>query len=433
MHILKIIHGYPPHYSAGSEVYTQSLCNELSKFHKVSVFTRREDPYTPCFRIDVEVKNQNLKLYFVNNPHHKEGFRHARLDKNFASLVAYLQPDIAHIGHLNYLSTGIVDILYQMNIPIVYTLHDFWLMCPRGQFLTRSIGKEENFQLCSGQDNYKCAVTCYEAYFSGYEERREQEIAYWSKWVEKRMRTTRSFIDKVDIFINPSRFLRNIFIEDFGVPESKIIYMDYGFPLDYLVPPKKNKEDELFTFGYIGTFIPAKDVNLLVEAFKQIQLPARLLLWGYKDEQSIRALREMARDSVNEIRFMGPYSNERIAYEVFSRIDCIVVPSIWAENSPLVIHEAQACHVPVITANYGGMKEYVQHMVNGLLFEHRNPRSLKEQMEFAINNPDLMEKLGKRGYLYSEDGTVPDIQSHCNNLERLYSQLIQSRTKSVSL
>jgi len=51
MHILKIIHGYPPNYNAGSEVYSQSVCNELAKGHKVSIFTREENPYAPDFSI----------------------------------------------------------------------------------------------------------------------------------------------------------------------------------------------------------------------------------------------------------------------------------------------------------------------------------------------------------------------------------------------
>jgi glycosyltransferase involved in cell wall biosynthesis len=137
----------------------------------------------------------------------------------------------------------------------------------------------------------------------------------------------------------------------------------------------------------------------------------------------------MAQHSKNPIQFMGQYINKNLADEVFSKVDCIVVPSIWAENSPLVIHEAQACHIPVITADFGGMKEYVQHQVNGLLFEHRNVKSLQEQMEFAIANPDLMKKLGKRGYLYSKDGKVPDIQSHCEALERFYLQIIKKHKK----
>jgi hypothetical protein len=65
-----------------------------------------------------------------------------------------------------------------MNIPIIYTLHDFWLICPRKQFLTPSIGKENNFLLFSGQEDPKCAKNCYEVYFSGKEEQRKQEIQY---------------------------------------------------------------------------------------------------------------------------------------------------------------------------------------------------------------------------------------------------------------
>ena len=67
-----------------------------------------------------------------------------------------------------------------------------------------------------------------------------------------------------------------------------------------------------------------------------------------------------------------------------------------SENSPLVIHEAQSCKVPVITADFGGMKEYVQHNVNGLLFEHRNANSLAEQMKFSVSNPDKMKTLGEK-------------------------------------
>lgn len=91
---------------------------------------------------------------------------------------------------------------------------------------------------------------------------------------------------------------------------------------------------------------------------------------------------------------------------MFSNVDCIVVPSIWGENSPLVIHEAQSCKIPVITAEFGGMKEYVQHNVNGLLFKHRCANSLAEQLKFAVLNAERMKELGAKGYLYSADGSV---------------------------
>ena len=372
MHILKIIHGYPLNYNAGSEVYSQSISNELSKQHRVSVFTREENPYRPDFEIRKHAESASLDFYFVNNPQGKDGYRHQVMDTNFAKLLAEIKPDIAHIGHLNHLSTGIVDELNKQNIPIVFTLHDFWLMCPRGQFLTRSIGNENNFQLCAGQEDRKCASDCYRVYFSGRTENEEQDIAHWSEWTHQRMIETKAIINKVDLFIAPSNYLRNRFVKEFAIPENKIVYLDYGFPIDYLTKTNKSKDTPNFTFGYIGTLIPAKGVNQLIEAFCQIESPATLKIYGRQSGQATQALIALAEKSKNKIEFAGEYINHNLANAVFSKVDCIVVPSIWAENSPLVIHEAQACKVPVITANYGGMKEYVQHQVNGLLFEHRN-------------------------------------------------------------
>jgi len=424
MHILKIIHGYPPNYNAGSEVYSQSICNELSKHHKVSVLTREENPYLHCFSIRKQIVNDNLTLYFVNNPQGKDGYRHKPIDDNFAELIKQIKPDIAHIGHLNHLSTGLIDELNKLKITIVYTLHDFWLMCPRGQFLTRSIGNSNNFQLCEKQDDKKCAIDCYKVYFSGREENEKAEIENWSSWSHQRMVETKAIINKVDLFIAPSHYLRNRFINDFGVSENKIIYLNYGFPTEYLTQTVKSKEKTNYTFGYIGTHIPAKGLNILIEAFKQIEERATLKIFGRANGQSTNALKALAETSQNKIEFSGEYINHNLANDVFSNVDCIVVPSIWGENSPLVIHEAQSCKVPVITANFGGMKEYVQHNVNGLLFEHRNTNSLAEQMKFAVSNPDKMKTLGERGYLYSADGSVPNIKDHCKELEKIYSELI---------
>ena len=421
MHILKIIHGYPPNYNAGSEVYSQSICNELSKTHKLSVFTREENVYAPCFSIRKELINDNLTLYFVNNPQGKDGYRHQQMDNNFADLLKKLNPDVAHVGHLNHLSTGLIDELNTLKIPIIFTLHDFWLMCPRGQFLTRSIGTDNNFKVCNKQEHKKCATDCYSVYFSGRVENKNDEIGNWQNWVHNRMLETKAIINKINLFIAPSNYLRDRFINDFNVPADKIIYLDYGFPTEYLTQTEKSKKKTDYTFGYIGTHIPAKGVNILIEAFKQIEAKAALKIFGRSNGQSTNALKEMAKSSKNKIEFEGEYINHNLANDVFSNVDCIVVPSIWGENSPLVIHEAQACNVPVITADFGGMKEYVQHNINGLLFEHRNTKALAEQLKFAVLNPEKMKQLGEKGYLYSENGNVPNIQEHCIELEKIYT------------
>ncbi len=426
MHILKIIHGYPPSYNAGSEIYSQSVCNELSKQHRVSVFTREENLYAPDFSVRKESRHLNLDLYVVNNPQGKDGYRHKQMDKVFEDLLKGLKPDIAYIGHLNHLSTGLVEVLHRYGIRIVYMLHDFWLMCPRGQFLTRSIGRNCNFTICDRQEDARCAELCYEVYFSGYPEDREQDIARWTTWVKQRMQHIREIVTKVDLFIAPARFLMNRYVQDFGIPQEKILYLDYGFPTDYL--DKKllsSTPRETFTFGYIGTHIPAKGINLLLEAFATLPEHAVLRIYGRPNGQSTKALEVMASrlPEYLEVVFCGEYNNEQLVPQVFNQVDCIVVPSIWAENSPLVIHEAQACHIPVITADYGGMSEYVLHRENGLLFRHRDSTSLAEQMFWAMQHPEDFRALGQRGYLYSSDGSVPDIGHHCATLVNIFENV----------
>ena len=124
---------------------------------------------------------------------------------------------------------------------------------------------------------------------------------------------------------------------------------------------------------------------------------------------------------------MGEYCNSDIVREVFNRCDAVVVPSIWVENSPLVIHEALQARIPVITAASGGMAEYIHHEQNGLLFTHRNPSSLAEQMQRFVDDPAFARQLGERGYLQSEDGNIPAMQQHIQLIEALYTHVFRNR------
>jgi glycosyltransferase involved in cell wall biosynthesis len=426
MRILKIIHGYPPDYNAGSEVYSQSICQELKRRHEVAVFTREENLYAPDFALR-HTRESGIEFFRCNMAREKDGYRHAQLDRRLAEAVDAFRPDVAHIGHLNHLSTGMVAVLREKGIPILFTLHDFWLMCPRGQFLQVNFGNPDYHQLCGGQEDRKCATSCYNRFFSGLAGQESADAAYWTDWVARRMEATRDLAEQVDLFVAPSKYLMRRFVGDFGVPAERIVYADYGFPLHYLRPMPKRPAGSRFTFGYIGTHIPAKGVNLLIEAFSGLRQEASLRIWGRESGQSTKYLRQQAAGF--DIAFMGEYVNHNLANEVFAHTDAIVVPSIWGENSPLVIHEAQACHIPVITADFGGMSEYVRHGVNGLLFRHRDADSLREQLAFAVAHPGLMEAYGRRGYLHHPQGQVPEIGEHCRMLEKFYHQILAQHGK----
>ena len=83
--------------------------------------------------------------------------------------------------------------------------------------------------------------------------------------------------------------------------------------------------------------------------------------------------------------------------------------------------------MPVITADYGGMAEYVHHEENGLLFTHRDPESLAHQMQRLVGGPELARRLGSRRYLQSTDGNVPDMRDHALAVEQIYERLVEER------
>jgi glycosyltransferase involved in cell wall biosynthesis/MoaA/NifB/PqqE/SkfB family radical SAM enzyme len=431
MKILKVIHGYPMRYNAGSEVYSQTLCQALAQRHEVHVFTREEDAFAPDFRLRVEHDEDDprITVYVVNNPRLRDCYRASGIDQRFAEVLDRVRPDIVHVGHLNHLSTSLLREAALREIPIVFTLHDYWLMCPRGQFMQTFPEHPSNlWAACDGQEHRKCAERCYARYFSGAPDEYEADVAYWTDWVARRMTHVRAMAELVDLFIAPARYLHDRHRDAFGLPENKLVYLDYGFARERM-SGRQRIAGEPFTFGYIGTHIPAKGIHELIRAFGTLDGDARLRIWGRARGQDTEALRSIAASLpvgvAERVEWLPEYKNQAIVRDVFDRCDAIVVPSIWVENSPLVIHEAQQARVPVVTANVGGMAEYVHHEVNGLLFEHRSLSSLAAQMQRLVDDPELATRLGTRGYLHSESGDVPDVREHVDQVEQLYQQVLQ--------
>jgi glycosyltransferase involved in cell wall biosynthesis len=114
----------------------------------------------------------------------------------------------------------------------------------------------------------------------------------------------------------------------------------------------------------------------------------------------------------------GSFSHEQLD-EVLSEIDVLIVPSLWHENNPRVIQEAFAAQTPVVASNVGGMSEFVEHEVNGLLFERNNEIDLAKQLSRIINEPDLLPRL--------QEGIKPvkTIETEVEELILFYKELIR--------
>ncbi len=211
------------------------------------------------------------------------------------------------------------------------------------------------------------------------------------RWVDRRTRFTKDLFNQVDLFIAPSPFLRDKFIE-YGLPSSKIVYSDYGIVSDaYEFSAREIFPPIRFTF--VGTVVEHKGLHVLIEAFNRLPEGSAILdVYGSLNEFEgyVKCIQSMI--SHPGITLQGRIENRDIP-AILHQTDALVIPSIWFENSPITIHEAFLAGVPVITSRFGGMANLVRDQENGLLFEVGNANELYECLKRCVNNPALLSSI----------------------------------------
>lgn len=410
--ILKVIHGFPPDFMAGSEVYSFTLCKELAKMgHKVFVFTRIENEFDEPYSIydesyingefvkDSHLKDSNaLSIRRINKPKdytYKAKFYDCRLEAEFRAYLEEVQPDIVHFGHLAHLSINLVKIAKAYNKPVVFTLHDFWLYCVRGQLI------DSNLKLCNAPSVEKC-LSC-----SPYHTLESE--------VRLALENLQEVREQIDLFISPSHTLRDYFIKQ-GIQAHKIIYQKYGFDKESITYKKRvfDKSDSL-NFAYMGRIIPTKGIKILLESFEMLhkRYPTqKLRIYGDigKSKRFLQA---------SFIEFMGGYDNKDIN-AILQDIDVLIVPSLWLENAPLVIQEAFLAGVIVVSADIGGMYELIANH-RGLCFQAGSASSLANTLEQIMQNPSILNALP------DNRECVDSIQKDCKATLTLYTKLLKEK------
>jgi glycosyltransferase involved in cell wall biosynthesis len=242
--------------------------------------------------------------------------------------------------------------------------------------------------------------------------------------IRRRLAAMQQALAEVDLFLAPSRFLRERFIE-FGIPAEKILYKDNGFDLARLRSVRRlPRYSRRIVFAYIGTLVEHKGVHVLVEAFNRLDpAQAELRIHGELHVFPHYTARLQALATHPAITFAGGFDNRQVG-RILAEVDAVVVPSLWFENSPLTIHEAFLTGVPVIASRLGGMAEYVEHGRTGLLFNPGDVEDLRKQLEWAIEHPQAFTAMPSPQYASMDE--------HARELIALYQELLSRRQPSVS-
>lgn len=287
----------------------------------------------------------------------------------FSHLIKRIDPDVVHFHHYTNIGLDLISWVrnYRPAIRIIITLHEYMAICHNYGVMVKTRSSE----LCKEASDHRCA-TC-------FPEISTSDFSYRYRYIQ-------SHFAKLDLLISPSEFLRQRYIA-WGVPAWQIVVIENG--IDPIPPPPPRPRatgERRAVFGFFGQIHPFKGLLELMSAFDQLaRFPAsatngiRLIIHGAYLELNhadyIRAFNELLAKTSVRVRFHGPYVRQDL-YHLMGTVDWVIIPSIWWENSPLVIQEALAHRRPVICSNIGGMAEKVRPGKDGFHFPVGDPLEL---------------------------------------------------------
>ncbi len=402
------------HYlKGGSETYYFELAKLLKEHgHEVAFFAMQNDKNikTDCKEyfvpnIDLNSNNKLKALDIIYSKTNKEKMIEAIND---------FKPDLIHVNNFQrQLSSSIITVAKQKNIPIVFTAHDVQAICPNITMLDNDTnicekclnGKYVNCirKKCIKNSKLKSVLGALEGYY---------------------YRINKIYTKKISSIITPSNFLKEKLVQD-GIPEQKITVIHNFIDTNkYNVENKSitnleqkdkieqnksisdeenilNKEETLEQYGklnkgyalYFGRLAKEKGILNLIDAFSKTKIGTLHIAGeGPEKEKILKFIKEQKLE--DRVKLMGLLKQEEMKEQI-KNCKFVVVPSIWYENCPYSIIEALIMSKPVVASKIGGIPELVKNNENGFTYEYDDIDTLKKIMEKLFKDEEIVKKLGE--------------------------------------
>ena len=360
MKILIVNSLYPPCIIGGAEVSSQKLAVELVKAgHSVSVLATGEEDMDEEiggvkvyrrhfsnimsfweFKHSTPIKRLLYKIVDIYNPLNR---------KTIMEVIKNVTPDVIHTNTIYGISPVIWECAQSLKVPIVQTVRDYYLMCPKANLMKRD-GDECN------NPNMIC---------NGFRE-----------FHRKKSNT-------VNAVTAPSEYTLNRFLDEgyFSDSIKRVIYnaVDYDL-IRFRVLAKKHMASKRTPMHviYVGSFIETKGIHVLLEAIKQC--PEGIVFHFAGKGRLLPEIQKAAESNSNVI--LEGFLDEESLNRLMSEMDLLVCPSIWAEPFGRVIIDAYKSCVPVIGTRCGGIPELIQNKVTGLVIEPNSSVALADAISF---------------------------------------------------
>jgi len=424
LRVLYVAHNHPTLHPGGAEAYALELYEGMRETPGVealllarigtNVARRRvAHPGTPFSTV-----NEDPGQYFVfTETEHFDFFTLTSRDKALYSrhltdfLLAH-RPDVVHLQHTHFIG---VDLLSQIrrvlpDAAIVYTLHEFLPICHRDGQMVRTFDDD----LCPEASPRRCNE-CF------------PELSPQAFFLRERF--VKGHFANVDRFLAPSAQLMDKYLR-WGIAEERIEVEEYG-----RLAPARRAGDPAQTrsptnIGFFGQLSRFKGAEVMLDAMAMLDPDCEAHLWlnganlELQSEEFQAEFAARSRELRDRVTFRGPYDHDELP-SLMEDLHWVIVPSIWWENSPLVIQEAFFHRRPIIASDVGGMAEKVHDGIDGIHFRAGDAWSLARTIERATGSAPQWKKL--------RDGIKEPyrMDEHIERLLELYTEMIDSRKAVV--
>lgn len=450
MKILLTTHVFLPDYSSGTEILTFNTARELQRLgHEVEICTGflAQPGLVDSERFDTYMyEGLRVHRFLHDAAPMGEQSNVAEAEYNnlffarwFRGYLKRFKPDIAHFFHLGLLTASAIDVCQESGVPMVMTPTDFWLICPNNQL------RLPDNSLCKGPD--RDSVNCMKHAVSNSQSpgiarvfnrlpyravaamiwgiNRGAFSGYWFSPMVRALYQRAGFLrermNKLDRVIVPTRLMEEMLVTN-GLRPDKVVFSRFGVRPTATAAHIQDDAGKI-RIGFIGGLSEHKGAHLLVSAVRLLPDLASLDLKIYgRSDLNPKYFEKLLRlaDTDQRIHFCGTFSNESIG-KIFAELDVLVVPSIWYENTPLVIYSAQAAGCPVIASNLGGMAEVVGHDRNGLLFDAGDVAGLASAIERLARDRALLRQLAANAV------GPKSISDYVSELQIIYDEVLAER------
>jgi glycosyltransferase involved in cell wall biosynthesis len=359
--IVLINSAYYPNVFGGAERSVQHLAEALTRAGQDVVIISLGSEYSTSFINGVKVHYvplYNIYLPFDKRPPLIARFAWNLIDiwnpimaQRLGRIIAQERPDIVHTNTLLGFSVSAWGEIKRQHVPIVHTLRDHSLLCPRTTMFK------------AGNNCQSQCLSCKAFSFS------------------KKPRG-----EYVDAVVGISRYIldRHLTAGWFSTAQASVIHNSFRA----VEPTARHSADRLLKFGFLGRLTPGKGIELLIRSFMQVPVQsARLRIGGAGHADYVRRLRAGSDDS--RIEFVGYIAREQF----YQSVDVVIVPSLHNEALGRVILEAYAYGCPVVASNRGGIPEIVTVGQTGFLFDPSDESQLVDLLTMFALRPDLVGTL----------------------------------------